>query len=92
DKDKNSVDAMTALAALEMQQKRVPEATAWLEKASDANPTALGAALRLGGHYLATEQAPKAQALARKLQTNHPADPGVLELLGQTQVASKDLP
>jgi len=92
EKDKSNPEAMAALAALAMQEKRPEEATTWLEKASDANPGATMPALRLGSHYLATGQTPKALNLARKFQTTHPTDPGVLELLGHSQVASKDLP
>ena len=65
--------------------------TTWFEKASTANPEATAPAMKLGAHYLRTDQAPKALALARKFQTTHPTDAGVLELLGQSQVAGKDL-
>jgi len=91
EKDKNNPEAMAALGELAMLRKDTAEATTWYEKASNANPQAIAPALKLGGHYLATNQAPKALALGRKLQTNHPTDAGVLELLGQAQVASKDL-
>ncbi|WP_208281000.1 XrtA/PEP-CTERM system TPR-repeat protein PrsT [Massilia oculi] len=91
DKNKDNVEAMTALAELAMLQKNTAEATSWYEKASAAQPNATAPSLKLGAHYLATEQAPKALALARKLQTTHPTDAGVLELLGQSQAANKDL-
>lgn len=91
EKDKTNADAMAALAGLAMQQQRIPEATNWLEKASSDNPNEIRPALQLGSHYLATDQVPKALALARKFQTTHPADASVLELLGHAQVASKDL-
>ena len=91
DKNKDSVEAMTALAELAVVQKNTAEATSWYEKASAATPNATAPALKLGAHYLATQQAPKALALARKLQTTHPTDAGVLELLGQSQALTKDL-
>lgn len=91
EKNKDSIDAMTALGELAMVQKNTAEATTWYEKASATTPNATAPALKLGGHYLATNQAPKALALARKFQATHPTDPGVLELLGQSQAASKDL-
>lgn len=91
DKNKDSVEAMTALAELAQVQKNTAEATSWYEKASAAAPNATAPAIKLGAHYLATEQAPKALSLARKFQATHPTDPGVLELLGQSQAANKDL-
>lgn len=91
DKNKDNVDAMTALGELAMLQQNTAEATSWYEKASAATPNATATALKLGAHYLATNQAPKALALARKFQTTHPTDPGMLELLGQAQAATKDL-
>ena len=92
EKDKNNADAMAALGELALLQKNTAEATTWFEKASTANPQATAPALKLAAHYLRTDQAPKALALARKFQTTHPTDAGVLEMLGQSQVASKDLP
>lgn len=91
DKNKDSIEAMTALAELAMVQKNTAEATSWYEKASATAPNATAPALKLGAHYLATEQAPKALSLARKFQATHPTDPGVLELLGQSQALTKDL-
>lgn len=90
DKDKNNADAMTALGELAMLQKRPEEATSWYEKASNANPKLLTPSIKLGAHYLQTNQASKALTLARGLQTTHPTDAGVLELMGQAQVANKD--
>lgn len=89
-KNKDSVEAMTALGELAMLQKNNVEATSWFEKAAAITPNAIAPSLKLGAHYLATEQAPKALALARKFQSTHPTDPGVLEMLGQSQAANKD--
>jgi putative PEP-CTERM system TPR-repeat lipoprotein len=90
EKDKNNAEAMTALAELAMVQNRPDETTSWLEKASNANPEALAPALNLGMHYVRTNQAPKALALARKLQPANPTHGGLLEMMGQAQMATKD--
>lgn len=92
DKDKKNTAAMGALADLAMLEGKTDEATAWLEKANGDNPDAPAAALRLGSHYLRIGQPQKALILARKAQTANPANPDLLDLLGQSQVASKDLP
>jgi len=90
EKDKNNVEAMSALAELAMSQRRPEEATGWLEKASNVNPDALRPAINLGMHYLRNNQAQKTLALARKLQTTNQTDPALLEMLGQAQMATKD--
>jgi putative PEP-CTERM system TPR-repeat lipoprotein len=91
EKDKNNVDAMTSLGQLAMLQGRTEEATSWFEKASNANSNAVHPALALGTHYLRTNQPAKALTLARKLQTTNATNPEVLDMLGQAQVANKDL-
>ncbi|WP_292044048.1 XrtA/PEP-CTERM system TPR-repeat protein PrsT [Massilia sp. UBA6681] len=90
EKDKNNVDAMTALAELALVQNRPDEVTSWLEKASNANPEAVAPALNLGMHYIRTNQAQKALTLARKLQPANPTHGGLLEMMGQAQMATKD--
>jgi tetratricopeptide (TPR) repeat protein len=62
-----------------------------IEKGSAANPEAINPALKLGTHYLRIKQAPKALTLARKFQTANPTNADLLELLGQAQVATKDV-
>lgn len=91
EQDKNNTEAMTALAQLALVQNRPDEATSWLEKASNANPDAVTPAVNLGTHYLRNNQAQKALTLARKLQTANPTNPALLELLGQSQIATKDV-
>ena len=81
----------SALGELALLRKDTAEATSWYEKAAKVDPQAIAPSLKLGAHYLATNQAPKALALGRTLQTAHPTDAGVLELLGQSQAANKDL-
>ncbi len=90
-KDKKNIEAMTALALIEQSQGRVEGATTWLEKAQSENSEAVRPALALGSHYLRIKQPEKALALTRKMLTVHPAEPELLDLMGQTQIATKDL-
>lgn len=92
EKDKNNAAAMGALGDLAMVDKRVDEATSWYEKAAAATPDAVGPTLKLGAHYLGNGQPQKALTLARKVQPANATNPDVLELLGQSQVATKDVP
>ena len=91
EKDKNNVEAMTSLGQLAMLQNRPEEATSWFEKASNASPNAVHPAVTLGMHYLRTNQPTKALTLARKFQTTNATNPELLDMLGQAQVANKDL-
>jgi putative PEP-CTERM system TPR-repeat lipoprotein len=90
EKDKNNAEAMTMLAELAMAQKRPDEVTSWLEKASNANPEAVAPALNLGMHYMRSNQPQKTLTLARKLQPANPTNAGLLEMMGQAQLATKD--
>src|SRR5690606_25601564 len=89
--DKKSVTAMGALTALELSQRRNNEATIWQEKTQSENSDAIGPTLALARHYLSVKQTEKALALMRKTFTVHPANPAVLDAMGQVQVANKDL-
>jgi putative PEP-CTERM system TPR-repeat lipoprotein len=89
-KEPKNYGAMAALAELALMQGKPEEATTWLEKASNANPDAVGPALKLGAQYLRTRQPQKALTLARKFQTANPSNPDVLDMLGQSQLASND--
>lgn len=91
DKQPKNFGAMVALADLASIQGKQDEATGWLEKAVAANPDALAATLRLGKQYLRTRQPQKALTLARNAQIANPANPELLDLLGQSQVATKEL-
>jgi putative PEP-CTERM system TPR-repeat lipoprotein len=90
EKDKNNYGAMASLGELAMLQKHPDEATSWFEKGSNANPEAVLPAIKLGTHYLHTNQAPKALSLARKFLVANPTNADLLELQGQAQVATKD--
>ena len=90
DKQPKNFGAMAALADLAALQGKQEEATGWLEKAAAANPDSLVATLRLGKQYMRAGQPQKALILARKAQTDNAANPELLDLLGQSQVATKD--
>jgi putative PEP-CTERM system TPR-repeat lipoprotein len=92
EKDKKNIPAMSALASLAQTQNQAAEATTWLEKAHAENPAAVAPATRLATHYLRTQQPAKALTLTRQMQTANPTNPDLLDLLGQAQIATKDLP
>lgn len=92
DKNPKQADAMAVLAQLALMQKRPEEATTWLEKAHAENPDAVGPVRPLAAHYMRTGQQGKAVTLIRKMQTAHPADAELLDLLGQAQLATDDGP
>lgn len=82
---------MEALARLELAANRRPEALAWTERARAAQPDSLPLALRAASLYLRAGESKKAVQLAQQLQASHPADAGVLGLLGQASVAAGKL-
>jgi putative PEP-CTERM system TPR-repeat lipoprotein len=90
DKNKKSSEAMVMMGNIAFVEKRPEEATTWLEKANAENPAAIGPAKLLALQYMRTEQKAKALTLVRKLQTADPANPELLDLLGQTQLANND--
>jgi putative PEP-CTERM system TPR-repeat lipoprotein len=89
-KDPKSFGAMSALADLAVSQNRPDEAATWLEKATSASPDAIAPVLKLGAHYLRNKQPQKALTLARKHQTAHATNPELLDMLGQSQLATGD--
>jgi putative PEP-CTERM system TPR-repeat lipoprotein len=91
EKDKKNAAALAALAGLAQTQNKPGEVTGWLEKAHAENPEASGPAIQLAAHYLRTNEADKALTLTRKMQTANPANPDLLDLMGQAQLAKKDL-
>lgn len=87
-KNKNSVEAMSALASLAVSDKKDEEATRWLIQAANVNSNAINTAVNLIAQYLRTGQNEKALTLARKLRVAHPDNPDLLDLLGKAQLAS----
>jgi putative PEP-CTERM system TPR-repeat lipoprotein len=92
DKDKKSIQAMTALAGLAQLQGQTKEATTWLERASDENPDVLQPAMMLAAHYLRIGEKQKGLTLAKKLQGSNPDNPEVLAILAQAQFDNGDKP
>lgn len=91
EKDKNNVQAMTALAQLAERARQREQAAQWLEKAAAVDGAALGPSVRLAGFYLQTRQPAKAVEHLRKVQVAHPAEPIVLELMGRAQQMNGDV-
>jgi putative PEP-CTERM system TPR-repeat lipoprotein len=87
-KNKNSVEAMSALASLAVADKKDEDATRWLAQAVALNPAAINTSANLIAQYLRTGQNEKALNLARKLRVAHPENPDLLDLLGKAQLAS----
>ena len=90
EKNKDNVEAITALASLAQSQGKTAEAIALLERASNAKPADIPAALRLGGAYLRTNEKQKATALAQRLVVSYPSSPEVLDFSAQTQLLNGD--
>ncbi|MFP5391104.1 MAG: XrtA/PEP-CTERM system TPR-repeat protein PrsT [Gammaproteobacteria bacterium] len=90
EKDKKHIGAMMALADLANLEGKNAEATSWYERASNENPEAEAPAMQLISQYLRVGEKQKALTAARKLSTANPANPDLLELLGQAQLANKD--
>ncbi|GAO34898.1 hypothetical protein SCT_0278 [Sulfuricella sp. T08] len=84
-RDKNNLPALLALVNLASDKK---EAVSWLERAAQANPSALQPRRLLAEHYLGNNEAKKALNLAREAQTANPDNADALDLLGTTQLAA----
>lgn len=87
DKNKDHVEALSALATVAERAGKPQEATGWLERAAAAT-TAPGPSVNLIGQYLRTGQTQKALDLAGRLQVTHPGNPDLLDLLGKGQLAN----
>jgi len=88
DKNKTSVEAMTALATLAAGEQKTEDTTRWLEQANAVDSNAIAPAVNLIAQYLLAGQNQKALSLARKLQVTHHDDPDLLDLLGKSQLAN----
>lgn len=89
--EKNKTSApLLALAGLAANQKNANETTMWLEKANAEFPDDTAVSLQLINRYVAVKQPAKALTLARKLQAANPANPEVLDALGQAQLAANE--
>jgi putative PEP-CTERM system TPR-repeat lipoprotein len=90
EKNKTSVQAMTALASMAAVAGKPDEATRWLEQASAVDPAPIAPGANLLAQYLRVGQNQKALDLARRLQVTHPDNPDLLDLLGKSQLANGD--
>lgn len=88
DKNKNDVEAMSALATLAQHAGNSKEATDWLVRAAAVDPHAVVPAVNLIAQYLRTGAKTQALALARTLHIDHPENPDLLDLLGKSQLAN----
>lgn len=87
EKNKDHVEALTALAILADREGKPQEATGWLEKAAAAS-SELRLSVGLVTQYLRTGQTRKALDLAGKLMVAHPENTDLLDLLGKGQLAN----
>lgn len=90
--DKKNYAALSSLAEIAMLENKPAEATALLQKSVTENGDAIEPALTLAGHYMRIKEPAKAVELLRKYQTANAANPTLLDMLGQAQLASNDLP
>jgi putative PEP-CTERM system TPR-repeat lipoprotein len=88
DKNKSSIEAMTALANLAASDGKVEDTTHWLEQAHAVDQDAMSPAVNLLAQYLRAGQSQKALDLAHTLQVTHPDNPDLLDLLGKSQLAN----
>lgn len=87
-KDKNNLQAMLALAAMEANAKHEKEMLDWLNKAAAAHPAATAPRTLLAQHYVQKKDPQRALTLAREAATANPSQPEALDLLGMTQMAA----
>jgi putative PEP-CTERM system TPR-repeat lipoprotein len=87
-KNKDDIEAMSALATLAQHARQPKEATDWLRRAAAVDPHAVAPAVNLIAQYLRTGQRDQALTLARTLHVDHPENPDLLDLLGKSQLAN----
>jgi len=86
-RDAKDVPAMMGMAQVEANKHNEKAGLAWLEKAKDTSPNALAPRLYLGVYYLRMKNNAMALSELTAAQRDHPANPDVLNLLGQVQLA-----
>jgi putative PEP-CTERM system TPR-repeat lipoprotein len=90
--DARHVGAMMGMSALARVQGREDEVRQWLERAHNANPTALQPILALAEDYLRTNEALKAGSVLSGLSNEQAEVPAVLRLKGMAQLQTGDYP
>jgi putative PEP-CTERM system TPR-repeat lipoprotein len=87
-RDATDQGALIAQADLAQSQNRPNEALLWLEKARNADAKAAVPRVRLVQAYVARKDMAKALEIAREAEKAAPSNPGVLDVLGQAQIAA----
>ena len=87
-KDKNNLQAMLALAAMEADAKHEKEMLEWLNKAATAHPAATAPRALLAQYYVQKKDPQRALTHAREAANANPDQPEALSLLGMTQMAA----
>lgn len=87
-KDKNNLQAMLAIAAMEADAKNEKAYLEWVNKAASAHPTAVQPRALLTRYYVQKNDPQKALTLAREAVNANPTNPEALDLLGVTQMAA----
>ncbi|MDP1683476.1 MAG: PEP-CTERM system TPR-repeat protein PrsT [Burkholderiales bacterium] len=87
-KDKNNLQAMLALAAMEADAKHEKEMLEWLNKAATAHPAATAPRALLAQFYVQKKDPQRALTHAREAANANPDQPEALSLLGMTQMAA----
>jgi putative PEP-CTERM system TPR-repeat lipoprotein len=86
EKDQNNVEALTALANLGPRLGATPkERIGWLERARKAGPGLVQPQVMLVRAYAQSGDARKALEVAQQVQTAHPDNPELLDMLGTMQ-------
>lgn len=85
-----STEAMVALADIAGFSGDDKGRQNWLEKAVKSSPTAIQPRALLAAHHADRNDLPKALRMAREIQSAHPDDVVVLNLLGSLQLAAGD--
>jgi len=86
--DKSNWQAMMALGSLASRERNAKEALGWIERARDADATALPPRLLLVRHHLESGDQPVALNIAFEAEKAHPNVPDAVEALGLAQLAA----
>ncbi|MES2364386.1 MAG: XrtA/PEP-CTERM system TPR-repeat protein PrsT [Pseudomonadota bacterium] len=89
--DKNNLQAMMAMAELAASEKQEMDYVGWLEKSIKSHPEAIPPRTALARYYLTKNEPQKALTLANDAVNANPDNPDALNLLGATQMATKDM-
>jgi putative PEP-CTERM system TPR-repeat lipoprotein len=85
--DKTNAQAMMGLAGIAAATKQETEYVGWLQKAAEAEPSAVRPRVLLANYYLQKNDMQKAMTIARQTQSGNPNDIQAMDLLGTVQLA-----